>query len=600
MGISVTDKPIERRDESLLGIDNYAGALTEFILESNTPLTLGLQGIWGSGKTSLMNLIQEALGSQGIATSWVNTWEYSLFRGAEETMPAVLKAMLEQLKASCGERWTLNDDRMENIRRVFSAFGNIAGQVVESKTGISANQARDAMVGTEQAQLAEVADLKKSIASIINDLINDERNQFDRVVFFLDDLDRIDPPVAVEILEALKNIFDIDHCIFVLAIDYDVVVKGLEKKFGPKTKENEREFRSFFDKIIQVPFSMPIAGYDTANLFRKLSEKLGLVLPEQHQDNYLSMVELTVGSIPRSIKRYINSYSLLRRIHQSDDPNLDFCLFALLGIQISYPSIYQLLARRSAFSQWDTTFAASHGIDLNSATDDIDTNHQYLDETWEQFVWLYCQRDPYLRTRSHDILEILNRIREALGDQLIPIMEEAIATSAMTSVDDSANQAVRPEIDADMRWQNRKASQSICEELNQRYLKAAEGKQTIELIDGDKVFKTYQPRGSVDADSFCRITTPDGECISLEFYIRDDRVDFNMEAHNRRAREAGIEFLRNNLPALGVEPDWDQDAGQLFLIAEEKLDSGLSAEERKGAYREWIQKNFEPLFERFD
>ena len=345
---------------------------------------------------------------------------------------------------------------------------------------------------------------------------------------------------------------------------------------------------------------MPIAGYDTANLFRKLSEKLGLVLPEQHQDNYLSMVELTVGSIPRSIKRYINSYSLLRRIHQSDDPNLDFCLFALLGIQISYPSIYQLLARRSAFSQWDTTFAASHGIDLNSATDDIDTNHQYLDETWEQFVWLYCQRDPYLRTRSHDILEILNRIREALGDQLIPIMEEAIATSAMTSVDDSANQAVRPEIDADMRWQNRKASQSICEELNQRYLKAAEGKQTIELIDGDKVFKTYQPRGSVDADSFCRITTPDGECISLEFYIRDDRVDFNMEAHNRRAREAGIEFLRNNLPALGVEPDWDQDAGQLFLIAEEKLDSGLSAEERRGAYREWIQKNFEPLFERFD
>ena len=74
----------------------------------------------------------------------------------------------------------------------------------------------------------------------------------DRVVFFVDDLDRIPPSDAVEILEALKNIFDIPHCIFVLAIDYDVVVKGLESKFGPKTEENEREFRSFFVRLCKM------------------------------------------------------------------------------------------------------------------------------------------------------------------------------------------------------------------------------------------------------------------------------------------------------------------------------------------------------------
>lgn len=43
---------------------------------------------------------------------------------------------------------------------------------------------------------------------------------------------------------------------FVLAIDYDVVIKGLKPKFGELTDANEREFRSFFDKIIQLPFSM--------------------------------------------------------------------------------------------------------------------------------------------------------------------------------------------------------------------------------------------------------------------------------------------------------------------------------------------------------
>ena len=78
------------------------------------------------------------------------------------------------------------------------------------------------------------------------------------VIVFVDDLDRLNPPVAAEIPELLKNIFCINDCISVLAIDYEVVVKGLEPKFGKLTDKNEREFRSFFDKIIQVPFSLTV------------------------------------------------------------------------------------------------------------------------------------------------------------------------------------------------------------------------------------------------------------------------------------------------------------------------------------------------------
>ena len=48
------------------------------------------------------------------------------------------------------------------------------------------------------------------------------------------------PPEGPGDEKSLKNIFDIPNCVFILAIDYDVVVKGLESKFGPKTKENER------------------------------------------------------------------------------------------------------------------------------------------------------------------------------------------------------------------------------------------------------------------------------------------------------------------------------------------------------------------------
>ena len=53
-------------------------SFSSFILESDTPLTIGMQGEWGTGKTSLMYMIREKLDSfseenDAIATSWVNT-----------------------------------------------------------------------------------------------------------------------------------------------------------------------------------------------------------------------------------------------------------------------------------------------------------------------------------------------------------------------------------------------------------------------------------------------------------------------------------------------------------------------------------------------
>lgn len=106
-----------------------------------------------------------------------------------------------------------------------------------------------------------IIQLKSEIAKLVATSIaqNPQKKGF---ILYIDDLDRIDPPVAVEILELLKNIFDLENCVFVLAIDYDVVIKGLKPKFGELTDKNEREFRSFFDKIIQLPFSMPVASYN--------------------------------------------------------------------------------------------------------------------------------------------------------------------------------------------------------------------------------------------------------------------------------------------------------------------------------------------------
>ena len=434
-GASITDIPITTQSENLLGIENYATALAEFITDSSTPLTIGMQGEWGTGKTSLMYLVKEGLDKNKIATSWVNTWEHSLFKSAYETTPSVLKAMLEKLRESCGSKWTLEDEFDNKLKKVGSFFGNVANQIVKKQTGVDIKAASQL---EPQNLSAEIAEIKKDIESLIQQLIDDEKNPFQKVVFFVDDLDRIEPSDAVEVLEALKNIFDLKNCIFILAIDYDVVIKGLEKKFGPKTENNEREFRSFFDKIIQVPFTMPIGAYDIERLLKKKFDELNLEVSQQWESDYTKMVQYTVGYIPRSIKRYINSYSLLRRIRKlnplyNDDPKLDFCLFALLGFQISFPLVFRLLSRDKDFVNWDNSFAKQNGFEVLAMPDN---DFELTDEEWEQVVWSFCQKDAYLKAKAIAVLEAFNLLRDRLGDDLVDSMDASMEFASMTSVDD--------------------------------------------------------------------------------------------------------------------------------------------------------------------
>lgn len=309
-------------------------------------------------------MLREELALNNVATSWVNTWEYSMFREAKETTPAVLNGLLATLEESCGSNWTIRRETEQAMKKVGRCFGNMLNQVANNQLGVDVKAAVEATQSSDGISRAEIAQIKKDIAGILNTLIEDDKNPYKRVVFFIDDLDRINPVDAVEVLEALKNMFDMDHCIFVLAIDYEVVVKGLEGKFGKKTEENEREFRSFFDKIIQVPFSMPTGAYDIDFYLDEKLKSLGMNIPNDLKQVYLDVVKNSVGSNPRSLKRFINTFSLLNTIRKEEyDPANDsnplgteLMLFALLGIQITYPKIFRHISMNNDFRSWNQPF----------------------------------------------------------------------------------------------------------------------------------------------------------------------------------------------------------------------------------------------------
>ena len=268
-------------------------------------------------------------------------------------------------------------------------------------------------------------------------------------LFFIDDLDRIDPPVAVQILELLKNIFDLEHCIYVLAIDYDVVVKGLKPKFGELTDKNAREFRSFFDKIIQLPFAMPVGSYRIDNFLIDALGRIGYLTDEEKKDeelkkNLSEMALYSVGTNPRSLKRLTNILSLIqlmteevKRDGDTDKQNPEDILidkqvnFALVCLQITYPLVYNTLLEYPNFHHWGDETEESDGsgkislvkkLSLQELSEEqqkkLEKQGDLFDDPWEKTLFRICLKDNYLSSRASDISLLLNKI-----SSIIPMEE---------------------------------------------------------------------------------------------------------------------------------------------------------------------------------
>jgi hypothetical protein len=175
-----------------------------------------------------------------------------------------------------------------------------------------------------------------------------------RVVIFIDDLDRIRPIMALELLESIKNFIDIPGCIFVITLDYDVVQRGMIEKLGRNLQKTSG--KAFFDKMIQLPFVVPTTSYRLDEYIMDLLIKTGMPCisedggdPESRQF-FFDITRFTVGRNPRGIKRVVNYMNLLERIHRHNagrDTTNGECkiLFALVSMQIAWPELFQYFIR---------------------------------------------------------------------------------------------------------------------------------------------------------------------------------------------------------------------------------------------------------------
>ncbi len=342
-----TDTPIERLEHDVMDVKVYVESLSEFILGCSTPMTIAIQGDWGSGKTSMMNMIKQAI-TDKIVPIWFNTWQYSQFEMASYLSISLLSNFLEKIGA---------DEESQNFLRSVAkgaiAFTKTATVVVAEQLvgGTIAGNLKDKLseIGKQDSAKA-LEELRDKIREAVNAKLKSSGK--DRVVVFVDDLDRLAPEKAVELLEVLKVFMNVPNCVFVLAVDYGVVTQGLEKKFG---SAGHSKSKSFFDKIIQLPFAIPIAQYNISRYIQNLLSNMSIVCSEEEINTYREIVDCSIGCNPRSMKRLFNSFILLNTVAgkkgmfneaggiKAKDKQRK--LFAALCLQMAFEEIYEFMIK---------------------------------------------------------------------------------------------------------------------------------------------------------------------------------------------------------------------------------------------------------------
>lgn len=457
------DRPIEQASQDEFEVSPYVEGLGDFTLDCETPLTIAVQGAWGSGKTSMMNMLRKYLEeTDRVETIWFNTWQFSQFNMDEQISLTFLEHLTKELGKAVGDK---NGHAQEIGKKLLGVTKGLAAGLVSNYFGDDLGKVTKELVGVDKDE--DIADkilhLKNDFQQLINTVAENGKK---RVVIFVDDLDRLQPIHAIELLEVLKLFVDCENCIFVLAIDTAVVFQGIRAKYGEISQEKAQ---SFFDKIIQLPFNMPVANYKLETM---ISEMFGLEIgsmEKTERNEYINLIRMTTDGNPRSIKRIANYYKLTDKVavrkgiyDEFEDDETILCrkiALAFACIELRYPDFYEYLMSRISIE----TVSNLNYMPLPSKSERVpypilkkeltkihfpvhDDNDDVANDKYARVIMIFLKSCKKLMSEKNE-MEQKRKLVSILSLSTLNDIRVSEAAMAAIKTENNAEQAVLPEND---------------------------------------------------------------------------------------------------------------------------------------------------------
>lgn len=298
------DKVLNNIDQDRFGHKDLSNELLEIINEQDTPLNIGIFGKWGVGKSSIVSLLEDNIGNS--ESSWkfikTNVWKYEndnsirrklMFDIADEIDHLDLinkfysEVELGITKSLFPKKWYLtffkNFFRNENQRNYFILLilalwtiaiisksfssGYIVFLVTSIATTISIAGFSLPVLFSLIQSLApkytrKVFEAEEQFESLFINTVNKflTEKSLDKLIIFIDDLDRCSPSKVIKTLEAVKTFLNIEGCVFIIACDPEIIKKAVIEEnnaLGYTEADGGYYLEKFFQHTITVAPFLP-------------------------------------------------------------------------------------------------------------------------------------------------------------------------------------------------------------------------------------------------------------------------------------------------------------------------------------------------------
>ena len=297
-------------DATKFGFDNYSTALASIIKSKNlqTPFTIAIHGDWGSGKTSLMKTIarklEQSSGDEAkVKVVWFNAWEFE--KVPVPLWKVFLNRITMELQDMVGD--TGLKSKIKDVGKGLLILSSdlllkrFAGVSLEKIEGIKEKVWED---------VKRVNSLSEDLSGCIEEALKNDPSKKERLVIFIDDLDRCLPEQCAEVFESIKLFLNSQNCVFVVGINKEQIRKAFEVKFG---KDEISSGLHYMEKFVQLQFDLP----------RKTSTEIQSFLMElaseqlKRSPKTLELISRFIEPNPRKIKRWINSVLFLEELFKT-------------------------------------------------------------------------------------------------------------------------------------------------------------------------------------------------------------------------------------------------------------------------------------------
>ncbi len=358
----LSDNAVSRVEDDDFGFRGHAEILCDAI-EATTqlPLTIGIFGPWGSGKSSFMNICRDLLAKRGLSTVTFNPWKYD---AKEQIWHALIQTVLTEIIQTAGDE---TQRRGADIAKKLSLTATwllarsttpilTAGMV----SGSDLEAAREHWKEQGFERYRHVNHFEEDFAEAVR-----AYTRGGRLVVFVDDLDRCTGYAAVEALDALKLFLGASSCVFVLAMDQDVIAAAAAERLNA----DEIRGRQYLEKLIHFPYHLPVVRFET------VYQHLRKAVPEPlDRDAALwRLVESAFGENPRRMRRFVSALNLTAetlRLHSQ--PTRERLMYAaiLLALRLQHPAFFALIQQQP--ETWERMDAAARGNRSAMHQDEVD------------------------------------------------------------------------------------------------------------------------------------------------------------------------------------------------------------------------------------